>query len=184
MAKMQSEENLIAQLLATEKNAGQRAVFGIIIERYQKQIRSTLYRLTRGNRPLVDDLAQEVFLKAFIKIDTYKAKGSFGGWLSKIAFHIFLQHQRREKIFEPLDEEWPDANMARTSAQTGNRIDLEKALFALKTPERLAIDLCFSNGYSHAEIAQIMDMPLGTVKSHILRGKAKLKEILAAGEQP
>ena len=163
--------------------SGRADVFGLIVERYQAQIRRTLFRLTRGNVALVDDLAQETFLQAFKKIDSYSGKGHLGGWLSKIAYNCFLQQLRREKGHDQLDDDLPDEASAKTSTRSHNRMDIEKAMLQLKLPERTAIDLCLANGYSHAEAADIMEMPLGTVKSHVLRGKEKLKQFIEAGEQ-
>ncbi len=166
-----------AQLLARIAAGGRREVFGLVISRYQRQIRTTLFRLTRGNLALVDDLAQETFLKAYLKIRGYKGHGSLGGWLSKIAYHSFLQYLRKEKKFELLE----DAVMKDTASpgvQLESTIDLEKALQTLGLHERTAIDLCLANGFSHSEASDIMEIPLGTVKSHVLRGKAKLKKLL------
>jgi RNA polymerase sigma-70 factor (ECF subfamily) len=167
-----------AQLLARVAAGGQREVFGMVIARYQKQIRTTLFRLTKGNLALVDDLAQETFLQAYLKIRGYKGHGSLGGWLSKIAFHSFLQYLRKEKKFDLLQDDHAAADPASHGDQIQSEIDLEKAMQTLGIHERIAIDLCLANGFSHSEASDIMEMPLGTVKSHVLRGKSKLKKLL------
>jgi RNA polymerase sigma-70 factor, ECF subfamily len=172
------------QMLITKLSlSGQAEVFGIIVERYQKQIRRTLFRLTRGNESLVDDLAQETFLQAFKKINTFSGNGHLGGWLSKIAYNCFLQHIRRNKGHDQLSTDIADEKSVGTTAQSLMRMDIEKAMLQLSMAERIAIDLCLANGFSHGEAADIMDMPLGTVKSHVLRGKAKLKKIIEEGDQ-
>lgn len=170
-------------LLAKLPLLGRADVFGVIVERYQNQIRRTLFRLTRGNMALVDDLAQETFLQAFKKINTYSGTGHLGGWLSKIAYNCFLQHVRKDKGYAELDDDIADDKSAAIATQSHVRMDIERAMLQLNLAERIAIDLCLANGFSHGEAADIMDMPLGTVKSHVLRGKAKLKKIIEAGEQ-
>jgi len=185
------EQNVVTltdQMLMTKLPLSGRAdVFGLIVERYQDQIRRTLFRLTRGHTALVDALAQETFLQAFKKINTYSGAGHLGGWLSKIAYNCCLQHLRKDlrtdKCHDELEDEIADDKSAQTAAQSHMRMDIERAMLQLNLAERIAIDLCLANGYSHGEAADIMDMPLGTVKSHVLRGKSKLKKIIEAGEQ-
>lgn len=147
---------------------------------HQGAVRAFLMRLCR-NSALADDLAQETFLSAYRRLASFLQTGSFTSWLYGIAYRCFLQHQRREKRALEVhtqfhlqvsgDEEYYD------HLEPLQR-DLEKALMRLEATQAAAISLNISIGFSHAEVAEIMDMPLGTVKSHISRGLEKLREFL------
>ena len=165
--------------------------FGYLVEEHQVTVRGYLRRLTKGNAALADDLTQDIFLTAFRKIASYSGKGSFKSWLLAIAYRCFLQHIRKNSsnplMNFPLDDfeasELEDLTQAEENANSiGNKIDIEKAFIQLKKNERSALTLCYSYGMSHSEVSDIMDMPLGTVKSHISRGKDTLKKILSPVE--
>ncbi|MBL4601647.1 MAG: RNA polymerase sigma factor [Emcibacteraceae bacterium] len=160
--------------------------FGYLVEEHQVTVRGYLRRLTKGSMALADDLAQETFLTAFRKISTYKNTGTFKSWLLAIAYHNFLQHIRKNSnnphMNFPLDD-YEAKKLSQNSDAIFNKIDIEKAFLYLKKNERSTLTLCYSYGMSHSEISKIMDMPLGTVKSHILRGKNALKKILNPVEE-
>ena len=147
---------------------------------HQGAVRAFLMRLCRHSA-LADDLAQETFLSAYRKLATYQQSGSFTSWLFGIAYRCFLQHQRYEKralevhtqfhLLVSGDEDYYEQLAPQQQ-------DLEKALMRLEAPQAAAISLNMSVGFSHAEVAEIMGIPLGTVKSHINRGLEKLREIL------
>lgn len=159
---------------------GETQAFSELVAMHQSAVRAFLMRLCR-NGALADDLAQETFLSAFRKLATYRQTGGFNSWLFGIAYRCFLQHQRHEKralevltqfhFQDSVDQEYyePLAPLQR---------DLERALMRLESAQAAAISLNMSMGFSHAEVADIMDMPLGTVKSHINRGLTKLREFL------
>ena len=147
---------------------------------HQGAVRAFLTRLCR-NSALADDLAQETFLSAYRRLATFEHRGSFNSWLFGIAYRSFLQNQRQEKRaleihtqFQLLvsgDEEYYE------HLEPLQR-DLERALMHLESAQAAAISLNMSIGFSHAEVAEIMKLPLGTVKSHISRGLEKLRELL------
>lgn len=161
--------------------------FGYLVKEHQSAVRGYLRRLTRGNATLSDDLAQEAFLAAYKKISTYNNTGSFKSWLFTISYRIFLMHMRKNSS-NPLmnfpTESLEGEEIEELSHDTMNaddiavKIDMENAFHSLKKNERSTLTLCYSYGMSHSEISEIMDMPLGTVKSHIARGKETLKKIL------
>lgn len=164
-----TENKLIARALID----GNARAFEGLVKMHQSQIRAYLLRLTRGNTSFTDDLAQEVFLTAYKKIKLYQGRGSFSGWLHKIAYRAFLQSIRQSNVRDERESAWQQVQ------ETGSKtidlsLDLEKALATLKREERSALTLCFSHGYTHEEACVIMEMPLGTLKSHIARGKVKL----------
>ena len=135
-------------------------------------MRGFLARLTRGDG--ADDLAQETFLKAWRSAGAWRGDGSYEGWLLRIAWRTFLS-SRRGRREEPVAEieDRPAPGHAPEA-----RLDVERALGRLPARERAAALLCFGEGYSHAEAAAIMALPLGTVKSLAARAKAALGQAL------
>jgi RNA polymerase sigma factor (sigma-70 family) len=159
---------------------GDDAAFGELIRRRQNAIRQMLRRLTR-DPALADDLAQQAFLRAWKSIRTLRSPGAFGGWLRKVAVNGWLQQARLKKHEVLLGDEalldgW--AATAEMSSSGSLRMDLDAALAALPPDARLCVVLAYSEGMSHAEISDSTAMPLGTVKSHIVRGSARLRELL------
>jgi RNA polymerase sigma factor (sigma-70 family) len=161
---------------AARAAAGDRAAFGRLVQHHQSMLRGFLLRLTRGDSALADDLAQESFLAAWRKIGQFRGEGSFRGWLARIAYTRYLMEARRKKL-ETVNE---DALSARAweEPQSGMRFDLERCLAKLSLGERAALTLCYALGHSSEEAAGILGMPVGTVKSHVLRGRRRLLEML------
>jgi len=162
--------------LARQAAQGDRAAFAQLVQQHQSRLRGFLRRLTKGDASLADDLAQETFLEAWRKLAQYRGDGSFAGWLLRIAWSRYLMEARRKKL-EPLDEseELIDAT-APHNVET--RLDLESAMRKLSSGERASLTLCYALGYSNEEASSILDMPPGTLKSHIARGRVKLKALL------
>ena len=166
--------------------------FGYLVKEHQLTVRGYLRRLTKGDEALSDDLAQETFLNAYRKISGYNNTGTFKSWLLSIAYRCFLMHIRKNSgnplmnfplnDYDADDIDGPEVS-SKYSDRVTNKIDLENAFRLLKKNERSVLTLCYSYGMSHSEISEIMDMPLGTVKSHILRGKEALKKILSPAEE-
>ncbi len=163
-----SEAELVARAAA-----GDAAAFGLLVKQHQSRLRGFLRRLTRGDHALADDLAQEAFLDAWQNMGQLRQDGPFESWLARIAFRRYLKTARRRKL-EPLDD-W-DAPAAETSPDA--RLDLEKAMALLTLPQRAALTMCFALGYSHDEAAAILEMPVGTLKSHIARGRERVRRLL------
>lgn len=154
--------------------------FGQLVALHQGRVRAVLRRLTRGQQALVDELAQETFIKAWRALPTFRHGAQWSTWLHRIAYLEFLQHQRR-RTDEHNRNAWPEHEATTTEHPDHDlRLDLEKALAQLHPVEHAAIVYCYHGGMSHAEAAQVLDLPLGTVKSHVLRGRAKLQTLLAA----
>ena len=162
------ESNLIARAAA-----GDAAAFDTLVRAHQSRLRGFLRRLTRGDAALADDLAQETFLEAWRKIAQYRGTGSFAGWLSRIGWSRFLMEARKRK--PELLEDVPEQSVE-TSPDA--KLDLESAMRRISAAERAGLTLCFALGYSNEEAADILDMPLGTLKSHVLRGRDKMRALL------
>lgn len=155
---------------------GDDAAFGELVRMRQATLRGLL-RKWCGNAALADDLAQEAFVQAWRNLHRLDKPGAFGGWLRQIALNVWLQHARKAKLpLHALDGEG-SAEAAMPSAPEAG-IDLERALGRLSPGERLCVVLNHAEGMSHAEIARAVGLPLGTVKSHIARGTAKLRVLL------
>ena len=147
---------------------------------HQGKIRAYLLRLCR-NYDLADDIAQETFLTAFRKLQSYKGEGNFSGWLFRIAHNCFLQHLRKAKRRTEITDQFvtqQELQVEQYESISTEQMDLEQALARLNPDETATITLCHSYGFSHREVSDILGMPLGSVKSNISRGKTKLKEVL------
>lgn len=167
--------------LAALAAAGGRAEFGELVRRHGSSVRGLLRRM--GAQPsLADDVAQDAFLQAFEKCGEFRGEGAFGAWVRKIAARLYLRRISREARYvaelEPGREEIDGVAALRPN----DRMDLDEALKALSEPERLCVSLCHGAGMSHPEIAQAMNLPLGTVKSHVKRGLDKLRARLSPVE--
>ena len=122
-----------------------------------------------------EDLAQETFVKAWRLGGSFRGEGSYPGWLLRIGWRLFLDQRRGHKPIETLE---PDVLSAAASDGPDRRIDVERALAGLGPRERAAALLCLGEGYSHAEAAVILDLPLGTLKSIVARARAQLAAVL------
>ena len=172
-----TDADLIARVLLHEDHNA----FGELVRRHQSPVRAFLARMTRGDVYLADDLAQETFLKAWRKLSTFRGGSKFSTWLFGIAFNEFrgAARQRKELALEDLAELPPELETLSAAANSHLRLDLTEALKQLNSNERAAVLLCCQNGLSHEEAAQVLDCPLGTVKTNVLRGKEKLKRHLS-----
>ncbi len=157
--------------------SGDEKAFEELVRRRQGAIRRLMRQLS-GDWAAADDFAQEAFIQAWRKLRTLRAPGAFGGWLRRIAVNVFLQHTRRTDLLVQ-DSEERASRPATESGDLAIQMDLEKALARLKPGERLCVVLSYSEGMSHGEICSATGLPLGTVKSHISRGCARLRLYLA-----
>lgn len=171
-----------SETLAGEAAAGNAAAFAALVRKHQSAVRGFLLRMTKGNAALADDLAQETFLEAFRKIGQF-GSGSFSGWLFAIAYSRYLMEIRKRHM-DSLDEEAEtgiaDDNAPSVEAAATARIDLERAMAHLVPAQRAALTLCFALGFTNEEAAAAMHVPLGTLKSHINRGRERLMHFLPA----
>ncbi len=153
---------------------GNRRAFDQLVRQYQSPVRRFFLNLTLGNEALSDDLSQDTFLKAYTHIAQYRGTSSFLTWLTRIAYNVFYDHQRSH-VPVPLVEMPERAGL---STGGGERLDVYRALSVLRDDERTCITLQLIDGYSIDEIAAITNMPVGTVKSHLKRGKDKVANYL------
>ena len=167
-----AEPSLVALAMSGDDKA-----FEELVRRRQGTIRWLMRQLT-GDWAVADDFAQEAFFRAWQKLRTLRAPGAFGGWLRQIAVNIFLQHIRRTgSAIRDSSEVASDSTL--DDGDPSAQIDLEKALARLRPIERLCVVLAYDEQMSHGEICSTTGLPLGTVKSHISRGSARLRQYLA-----
>ncbi|NVK21070.1 MAG: sigma-70 family RNA polymerase sigma factor [Kangiellaceae bacterium] len=179
-----SSERTDNELIASVVSSQDKQAFAVLMNRYQSAIRQFARRLTGGDYHLADDIAQETFWLAYQKIAAFKALGSFNSWLHTIAYRQFLLYINKVKIDAQV-EFHEDSVQLTSEPQSAMEADMiaEKLMQKLSLPERVTITLSYSAGMSHSEICDITELPLGTVKSHIQRGKQKLSQMLGVDEQ-
>ncbi|MFW6205829.1 MAG: RNA polymerase sigma factor [Gemmatimonadota bacterium] len=185
-----SDKDVIAQA-----RQGRDSAFRELISRYERPVFSVIYRMV-GDRELSEDLAQDTFIKVLNALDKYDPSYKFSSWIFKIAHNTTIDHLRKKQpetlslegsphartreqaeatAFTPVDRaEDPEGYTA--SQQIGEEI--ETALQGLRPEYREAILLWHVEGRPYDEIAEIMDLPLGTVKTFIHRGRNELRKKL------
>lgn len=170
------DETLPERALVDLAQRGDDMAFSELVRRRQTLVRGLLRRWS-GDAQLADDLAQDTFVHAWKHLGQLQTSAAFGVWLRQIALNLWLQHARKRQI--PLTElgEQHEAHVDATW-DAGGTLDLDRALEALRPGERLCIVLSFGEGMSHGEVAQATGFPLGTVKTLINRGMAKLRSLL------
>ena len=170
-----TDADLVARVLVDDDQHA----FGELVRRHQSSVRGLLRQLTRTDVALADDLAQQAFLRAYKNIRSFRGEARFSTWLYRIAYNCFREDARRRKELVGIDEEQLHTQHDPQVADPGLRHDLMRALNLLPLNERSAVLLCCQNGLSHDEAARVLDIPLGTVKTNVLRGREKLKRMLA-----
>jgi len=161
-----------------------RRAFDCLVKKYQSPVRLFFLSQTGGNAPLSDDLAQDTFIKAYTRIASFRGMAGFKTWLMRIAYNVFFDYQRKDGrrcVQENEIDEGLISNGSGNVVQTGTeglRMDLYEALSLLKPEERSCITLQLIEGQSVTEISKITNMPEGTVKSHLSRGKKQLTAYL------
>lgn len=170
--------------LAAAAAGGDRRAYGELVRRHGSAVRGLLRRLG-ADSATADDLAQDAFMAGFEQVAEYRGEGSFGAWIKKIAARLFLKKVKREARLIFSDEVEPVETLATLGgpADAANRIDLDDALKSLSRGERLCVSLCYGADWSHAEAAEALNIPIGTVKSHVRRGLDKLRARLARPEE-
>lgn len=175
-----------AALILAVQQRDDRAAYAELVRRHQSQVRTVLRRLTRGDHGLADDLAQETFVLAWRNIARFRFEARFSTWLYRIAFNAWQSEARKKhEVLLDVDDDAPLMSDASCDEMTdvASRVDLERALATLSDGERAAIAACYYADLSHEEAAQALGIPVGTVKTHVLRAKAKLRTRLAAKEK-
>ena len=157
-----------------------RRAFDQLVRQYQSLVRRFLLNLTVGDEALSDDLAQDTFLKAYQCIGQFRGASSLQTWLLRIAYNTFYDYRRRhheERIDTP-QSKLALQSLSSSHPSTSTVMDVRRALALLREEERTCITLQLIDGEPIDHIADITGLPLNTVKSHLRRGKEKLKTFL------
>lgn len=172
------------ELLQAIRLHDDREAFSVLVKRYQSVIRVLLRRLTNGDADAADDLAQETFLNAYASISQFRGSSTFGTWLHRIAYNQFISSQRKRNISRHSSFLDVESEVTAIHAEPQSSIgDLRDALAKLTVEQRSVIYLSYERGFTHVEISNIMDCPVGTVKSHMNRGKHRLRQILKSSQE-
>jgi RNA polymerase sigma-70 factor (ECF subfamily) len=165
------------EALVAAAQGGSTDAFSRLVERHQQPLRAFLRRAC-GDWAQADDLAQETFLAAWSRIGRLKAGASVRAWLCGIGYNKHLtavrsagRERARGAVYEADRDETIDATAE-------DKLALERAMADLPAEQRACVALCLAADFSHAEAAEALDMPLGTVKSHVSRGRARLLQAL------
>jgi RNA polymerase sigma-70 factor (ECF subfamily) len=159
--------------LARRAAAGDAAAFTHLVRLHEAAVRRFLRRLLPQDG--ADDVAQEVFVKAWRQRAKWRGDGAYRAWLMRIAWTSFATFYAQRRRHSATDAELPDVG-AWPEAETA--IDVARAMAALEPRARAAASLCFAEGCSHSEAAAILDMPLGTLKSVVARARIQLAAAL------
>ena len=181
--------------LASRAAQGREGAFRELLSRYERPVFSLIYRMVR-DRTQAEDLAQETFIRAFNAIESFDPAYRFSNWIFKIANNHTIDHLRRRKLDTVSIEGSPYA--ARSEDEERTRIALtstgespaayvehkelgdqiEGAIGELRPEYRTVILLRHVEGYAYEEIAEVLDLPLGTVKTYLHRARGELREHL------
>ena len=174
---------------------GREDAYRELIKRYERPVYSLIYRMVRDNET-AEDLAQETFIKVLNNIDRYRPEFKFSSWLFKIANNITIDHLRRRQLDTISIEGAPDAVTGERMRATAIAVasggespleelesrelgaSIEEAIAKLRPEYRACIILRHVEDYSYDEIAEIVKLPLGTVKTYIHRARQELREHL------
>ena len=178
--------------LAKMVTEGDSIAFDTLFARHSDSIYAMLLKFT-GNSDDVNDLMQEAFMKAFLKIGLYDSKYDFGAWIYTIARNTFVDFERTRKSIALNPENIPLENSTaqQTSAPSPEdyiinaqqRVQIERYIAMLPEDYRRLFELRFIDEYSYEEIAEKLDMKLGTVKTRIFRVRNMMCRLITQGEE-
>lgn len=172
------------QLVERAGPGGDKQAFAELVRRHQGKVRGLLLRLTQ-NPTLADDLGQEVFLRAYRGLVGFEGRSRFSTWLYRIAYNVFLNHRTRSKQLDALPQGFETRAAAPKNELSPERCDMRRdlagAIAELPDRYRAVVTLYYLEDVSYPEIAEVLDLPLGTVKTHLHRAKKLLRQHLREG---
>lgn len=165
--------------LVRAARSGSQAAFARLVSLHQPALRSFLRRLN-GVWSEADDIAQEALVTAWSNLQRLREDDGFRPWLFGIAYRKALTARRSGVRAAARDGAWAEEETGPEGVSAEERMSLERALSGLPDDQRAAVVLCLGEGWTHAEAAQALELPLGTVKSHVARGRDRLPAELGA----
>ena len=170
-----------ARLIAAARTGDSRA-FAALVGANQQAVRGFLRRYS-GQWADGDDLAQEAFLTAWARLDRFQARSSFRSWVIGIGYRLARDGRRAQGRSAARESDWATQQSQRDdAAPIEDRMARASAMAALPEEQRAAVALCLGEGFSHSEAAAILKLPLGTVKSHVTRGRERLLRALETND--
>jgi RNA polymerase sigma-70 factor, ECF subfamily len=180
--------------LAESAAGGDQKAFEQLVLQYQKPVYNLALRMA-GNADDAFDLAQEAFLRAWRALPQFKFESSFSTWLYRLTSNVcidFLRQKKRSKVVsfsfvneddetEEYDRPDPAPGPEARAIASAEREEVARALDSLEPEYREALTLCAIHGMSYIEIAEVLDVPAGTVKSRISRAREKMRRKLQSG---
>ena len=165
--------------LVRSAQGGSDAAFGILVNRHQQALRGFLRRVCR-NWAMADDIAQDVFIAAWSKLDQLEDPDAFRSWITGMAWRRAAEIGRSAGRRRAREASWVEAqdNGAPDGISAEDNMALSDAMAELTPDQRACVALCLAGSWSHGEAAKTLGIPVGTVKSHIARGRARLLEAL------
>lgn len=166
-----------ARLINAARKGDSRA-YAALVDAHQQAVRGFLRRFA-GHWADADDLAQEAFVTAWRKLARFEGRSSFRSWVSGIGFRIARDAKRAHGRAQVRDSDWlNEQDVGEEGAPVEDRIAVTRAMAELPDEQRAVVALCLGEGFSHSEAAEILKLPLGTVKSHVTRGRERLLRAL------
>ena len=174
-------------VLIAEAVAGDQDAFGQLVARYQDRLYGSLLRMT-GSAEDAQDLTQEAFVQAYLKLNTFGGRSAFYTWLYRIAFNRSVSHSRKRRERTSLDalreaasvDPVDPAPAPDSPLQECERAELlHGALARMGEEHRHVIVLREMDGFDYQQIAEVLGVPIGTVRSRLFRARLQLKEMLA-----
>jgi len=168
--------------LVARAQAGSDAAFGLLVGRHQAAVRGFLRRTLGGGWAEADDLAQETFLAAWGSLRTLKDADGMRAWLCGIAWRRAQDRIRSRMRGARREAVWLETIDLPAGISAEERIALATALEELGPDVRACVSLCLAEDWTHAEASDALGLPLGTVKSHVQRGRARLLKALGGSD--
>lgn len=175
--------------------AGDREAFEIILNRYRERVVNLAYQLLR-QRESAEDVAQEAFTQAFTAIGSFRGEAQMFTWLYRITVNLCLQRRRRERSWPPLsghdaadgsnaEPYRPElaSNASPIADQTITKLMVEQTLDCLAEPLRIVLILREMHDLSYEEVAAVLNIPVGTVRSRLNEARRKFREAWYQAEQ-
>jgi RNA polymerase sigma-70 factor (ECF subfamily) len=162
--------------LVQAASGGSQEAFSRLVQSHQQALRGFLRRILHGRPDEADDLAQEAFIAAWSSLSRLRAADDFRPWLFGIAYRKAQSALRSGRRQARRDGEWlaVEAQSTEPPLDPALRFSLDRAMMDLEPDQRAAVQLCLAEGWTHPEAAQALGLPLGTIKSHVARGRARL----------
>lgn len=159
---------------------GDFSAFGRLVDQHQAAVRAFLRRAT-GNYADADDLAQEAFARTWEVLHRFDGSASLRTFICGVAFQYWRRARRAQSRREVRETAYADLSDTQTDEppeRVVQRLALRRAMEELPEDQRAALALCLGQEFTHGEAAEILGLPLGTVKSHVTRGRARLQAAL------